>query len=232
MIKLAPPKDKLGYIWLYCNYAIALAKEKNEEVALCTSAISKNPKESFVDKTDLIKEVLELLDHDVTITLHNDLNGKNIRLENSDTPYYNTKVTWSLDKVNNYRVAHQLDGSDISKWYRGNIDGVKYFNTNVKDRISLSKKYSLSEIVNILSTSFLFIGADSGISHVAHSVGIPMYILGNRLSKSVTQKWHNGNKYETVGSLQEFALSIYPYYRNNTAKYVGAKYGNNRQHSV
>ena len=228
MIKLAPPKDKLGYIWAYCNYAITLAKERNEEVALCTQAYSRKMNENFVDKTDLLKEVLELLDYDVTISFHNDKHAS-IEMDRI-VPYCRTKVTWSLNKVTSYRVAYQLDGDDIRKWYRGHVDGMRYFKNNVLNSIALSKELNLSEVVEILSTSFMFIGADSGMSHVAHSVGIPMFILGDRISHNITKKWHPNNKYELIGSLQEFSSSTYPMYCGNIAKYIelGAKYGNNR----
>ncbi len=233
MIKLSPPKAKLGHIWRYCNFAIGLSKKMNEEVAVCTQAYPiKGGK--FVDKSELIQEVLENLSYDVKISTHTDVNSRQIPDMYSCIPYCNTKVTWSIDKVTSFRIAHQLDGDDISKWFVKHIDDVRYFNKIIQDKVALSNKYTIAEIVEIMSSSFLFIGADSGISHIAHSVGIPTFILGDKISQNITNSWHHGNKFELVSSLTDFTLEQCQLYFNNLAKYqkLGEKYGNNRQHPV
>lgn len=229
MIKLSAPKEKLGYIWRYCNYAIQLAKETGEEVAVCTTAFAKNYP-SYIDKTDLIKEVLENLQYDVKISTHDDPKDATKVDINVPIKYCNTKVVWKLENVDNWRVAYQVEADDIRKWYSVDLDSHKYFEKYVPTKVKLSAEYSVSQIIDILSKSFLYVGADSGISHVAHSVGIPMFIIGDNNSKYITEMWHKGNKYEVINSLKTFTLHTYPAYVKNVAEYhkLGGCYGCNR----
>jgi ADP-heptose:LPS heptosyltransferase len=57
-----------------------------------------------------------------------------------------------------------------------------------------NRSLSLLEICNILAMSKAFIGIDSGISHIAHSVGVPSCLyFYNKLATS-----HPNKKYWTV----------------------------------
>lgn len=235
MIKLAPPNRKLGYIWRYCNYAIRLAEATGEQVSISTVANSSKKHGNLLDISGLIQEVLENLQYDVKINLHSDLEGVQKPDMTSYVPYAPTKIRWNIKNVKEYKVCYQFDGEGISNWHQNTLDGLRYFYKNVQNAESLSKKYSIKEITEKLSTAFLYIGADSGISHIANSVGVPTFILGNKNSLHITEKWHNGNRYILQNCLRHFSTTVFTHFQNDIAEYVklGEYFnGSNRQYTL
>jgi len=112
-----------------------------------------------------------------------DLNGFDIWA----TPYFPTKRRWDVKRRAypfNFICTH-FDGissaadknppphevSEILAWARHNKLSV----------IGLDASKPLSEVVGLLANCALFVGCDSGFSHIAHSTGTPCYLLEYKL---------------------------------------------------
>lgn len=121
--------------------------------------------------------------------------------------YIKTKKKWT--NTNSGIVCYQFDG----KTGRGRknlrqgehdfiIDAIE---KSGKTAVRLGSHISLEECVNIIAGSDMFIGVDSGMSHICHSVGIPTYILKNRLSSKFVRRWHDPNEYTLCGNVYDAA---------------------------
>lgn len=69
--------------------------------------------------------------------------------------------------------------------------------------IRLGAHLSLAECAYLLSTSAAFIGCDSGMSHIAHSVGCPVYLYEGRLP---TYTCHKLKQADLFRDLPEFKM--------------------------
>ena len=99
------------------------------------------------------------------------------------SPYWGTKKRWELGKQRS--VAFQFDGISSGEDKnppdadRGRILRSLLFQDY--ELYKLGKNYSIWECMEILTRCKCFVGCDSGMSHVAHSVGIPIYLVEYRL---------------------------------------------------
>lgn len=112
-------------------------------------------------------------------------------------PYRPTVRKWSPNHKRT--VAIQFDGrlhADIKNPPPEIVDYIRnYLLQNDYTPISVGGAYSLAGCVSILAEAEMFIGVDSGMSHVAHSVGVPCVIVQNRLD---VRPYHTNKEYKLL----------------------------------
>ncbi len=141
-----------------------------------------------------------------------DLNGFHVWA----CPYFPTFDRWTQSRVRGHACIHfdglssaadknppKEEAASIARWL---IDqGLMV--------TPLTRDMSLAQIVGALSTCTLFVGCDSGMSHIAHSVGCPTYLLEYKLPV-VTCHRHKAYVLCTgVGSFQHQASNWINYIR-------------------
>lgn len=176
----SPPGRALGDTWSFVSYALT-----NKIVLI------------GYDRPDLKKkydEMLELFDSDHKPTM---VDGKCTNIMTFGYKYLQTRRIWKPGYYN--RICYQFDGrssAHAKNPTKSELDFIFYtMKSTGADLIKLGNHLSLAECVEIMATSDLFLGVDSGMSHVCHSVGIPTYILRSRLSDGFIKYYHGDNKY-------------------------------------
>jgi len=114
--------------------------------------------------------------------------------------YLRTKIKWQDGKFFN-RICYQFDGrsntgaKNMSKSKEKEM--LECFNHLGVHATKLGSSLSLLNCVKVAAASDLFIGVESGMSHLCHSVGVPTFIIANKLDKDHIEKYHTPNKYES-----------------------------------
>jgi hypothetical protein len=108
------------------------------------------------------------------------------------TPYLSTVKRWVPQKSK--RVCYQLEG--ISNAHRKqppqqDLERLVSFLPGY-EFVRVGKPKSLLESVDLMHNCELFFGICSGFSHVAHSLGIPTFLVQYEMSIG---SWHFGKKY-------------------------------------
>lgn len=123
--------------------------------------------------------------------------------------YLPTKTRWSDDKTKK-KICYHFDGGGTKRKKIRQEDVNKvlmHFKNQEYETVELGGHMSLSEMVNHLSESELFVGEDSGPSHVCHSVGTPCNLL--HYSPATCARFHVGvNTNKIWGSVDEFIASL------------------------
>jgi hypothetical protein len=187
-IVFAPYNHCFGDCWAVLNYAIhhAVTSKKNVYLSkyVCAGthmALGVPPRGEDVGKL-LVEQyhaiqipegaILKLTNKPVTVI-------RKITVEEFPYPYYPTKVQWT-PKYHG-RICIQLDNSQVPEQCARSF---KYHDRKAilewlsdKNYIILGKPHSVAQCAEIASKSDLFIGMDSGMSHLAHSVGLPTLLL-------------------------------------------------------
>lgn len=73
--------------------------------------------------------------------------------------------------------------------------------------VRLGKHMTVDECCRQAAEAVAFIGVDSGMSHLCHSVGVPVFIYQNRLPVVTT---HRGKKYTLVESVEDLLRWKWP----------------------
>lgn len=119
---------------------------------------------------------------------------------------YNTRKTFKQKKIcfqlktltnhwNSERFFTKEDILEFKKWMIGKI---KYFNF-----IELGKHFTIEENIKIASESEIFIGIDSGMSHLCHSVGIPIYLKNFTSINGCLDKYHPNKQYHKFKNFKD-----------------------------
>ena len=179
------PNRTLGDVWAFASYVM----RKNAVATVSRHSAAGDMKQK-------IKECMPLFDTSNKICIVD--NKPNIRLgyytiwQNS---YLKTKKLWSQNSSKT--VCYQFDGISWSETKnishndsQSIIDFLKNIGYNV---IRLGSHMSIKECVDILAKSEIFVGVDSGMSHIGHSVGTPVCIVSNANIDWIAQWHHNKN---------------------------------------
>lgn len=133
-------------------------------------------------------------------------NVHRVRVEDVRRPYIQTGLKWKqklVQPIITYQVyspnAHCLPKKNMKKY-----DHFKWemFIQKHKSKIKfipLGKEYSLKEITRFMSMSIFFFGICSGMSHIAHSVGVPTLIW----DWVDLQKYHPNKLYHPIEDISQ-----------------------------
>ena len=141
----------------------------------------------FIEPNDKHKEILPLLEPAFIENISKrdvpdcDKLSNGRYLENCC--YAKTRVVWS-GGIKRNRICYQFDGRFSGR--RKNPPENDLFKLvdfiNGVDFVRLGGHLSLEKCVNIMANSDCFLGIDSGMSHIAHSVGVPTFIIKYRFN--------------------------------------------------
>lgn len=180
-----PPTTCLGDCWAFVNMIAGLSI-RTKEVITCSGCVAPSPGQGFDPRASAkskIVDIMSVLDMGEAKIKVVD-KGANVNVPDVAcfrTPYLPTTTRWKPGKPGRHGViCYQLTNSqepenarclrehhlkDIIGWIEANSTGVR-----------LGLPMTIKECVEAAAASDLFIGIDSGMSHVCHSVGVPVLI--------------------------------------------------------
>lgn len=117
--------------------------------------------------------------------------------------YYSTKVRW----LNHHRktVAYQFDGRSSGDQKNPPQEHIDMFLSWAKESgitaVRVGLPASIRECIDIMCSADAFVGACSGMSHLAISVGIPTYVVEYQ---QCVAEWYGPNKITVCQELDGF----------------------------
>ncbi len=166
-----PWRNGLGDRWASINLLLRRAESTNEIVLV-----------EDAGRRGLHEEILGVLDGPTSLIELVDAKG-NVKVTSADvwiTDYYPTIRRWRWPG-HSVKVAVHFDGVSSATDKNPSAADKESITNHLLDLgyelIFLGPQLSISHVVDILATSAFFVGVDSGFSHVAHSVGVPMFLL-------------------------------------------------------
>ncbi len=148
-----------------------------------------------VDYSKRMLEIIDLLDHKGQIELVKEPATRTLGQPCILTaePYLPTKQRWAGGK--GMGVCYQFDGLKAAEGNKNPPpDELIELETwcSEHDGVRLGNHLTLAQCVDIMANSSLFVGVCSGMSHIAHSVGIPTFII--EYEKPI-KAFHMGKEY-------------------------------------
>jgi hypothetical protein len=178
MIRVAPYWNGFGDLWAVASHCCLLSQREGQTVYL-----SKWSTKSMLDREKEIRDILGNLDdsytQNVVVTTEHFASSSRFSVREHREPYVPTKVRWAPNnsRIISYQLEtptkHRPDRFCHPRLIKGLSDQLPDY-----EFVKLGKEHqrNLSEIIEILAQSELFVGIDSGMSHVAHSVGVPVFL--------------------------------------------------------
>lgn len=130
------------------------------------------------------------------------------------SPYWPTKTRWQVDHKTR-RITYHFDGvssasdknpppSEMDAIVDLLVELSKY---NIS-KVQLGQHMTIKKCVDVLADSTCFIGVDSGMSHLAHCVGVPVFIVEYKLPIVTT---HRHKHYEHCRGTSELLRRVRGY---------------------
>jgi hypothetical protein len=137
-----------------------------------------------------IQEIVELLDCPYRLNVTEEFSNRKIPNWNID--YYPTKIKWQSAKYR--QICYQFDGKSSNRAKNPSNDELnKILNAFPGYKlIQLGNHLTLKQCIEIAARSDCFMGCCSGMSHLCHSVGVPMFLFQYQMK---IEKWHKNKKY-------------------------------------
>jgi hypothetical protein len=129
-------------------------------------------------------------------------------------PYTPTVLRWH--RVSKRQVVYQLNSSGNTKTSSSPIEIATFVESLLSlqvEAIPIGLPQTLEEIIQVVSTSGFFVGIDSGMSHLCHSVGIPSVLLRNGLPLGYLQVTHYGKAFHEFANMDAFLISLKDFVR-------------------
>jgi hypothetical protein len=112
-----------------------------------------------------------------------------------NTPYLPTKAKW--EPVRRGRVCYQLDNNQVpegnsrclKRHHREAI--MKWLSEWPGEKVKLGLPMTVEQCAKAAASSDLFVGMDSGMSHLCHSVGLPVLLA----DWPAIERYHPGKRY-------------------------------------
>lgn len=104
------------------------------------------------------------------------------------SPFWPTKKTWSPLGEKGH-VVYQFDGISSAEDKNPPAEDIPHILDALPGLyFPLGRHQSLAHCVDLLASARAFIGCDSGMSHLAHSVGVPMILVEYKLPIITTHR--------------------------------------------
>jgi hypothetical protein len=178
MIKVAPYWNGFGDLWALTSYCCLLSQRAGQPVYLSTWSTK-----SMLNREKEIKDILRSLDdrytQHVVVTSERFTLSARFSVRDHHDLYVPTKVRWTRN--DRRLISYQLETSTRHRPDRFCEPGlIEDLSDQLPDyefiELGKTQQRTLHEIIAILSQSEFFVGIDSGMSHVAHSVGVPVFL--------------------------------------------------------
>ncbi len=132
------------------------------------------------------------------------------------TPFFPTQRQWLWNRK--YKsFTYQFDGISSPQKNPSDRDTHRILDSLINDyrlvAIPVGKHMTVAECVEAMANSAFFIGCDSGMSHLAHSVGLPLFLLEYGLPVVTC---HRGKSYihcQGAGDFLDWKLPAWWHYR-------------------
>jgi hypothetical protein len=124
-------------------------------------------------------------------------------VRNHRCPFAKTKVQWKSGP--HKRICYQLTTKSNNprfvdkKMPKDQIDELLSYLSQSYELIEVGLPYTMGESINIMATSDAFVGICSGMSQVAHSVGVPTFLYDWKFLK----RCHRRKKYKIFRSASD-----------------------------
>jgi hypothetical protein len=145
------------------------------------------------DISGLVKDMLSELDSPGDVLVTNEPYTQKIynKWYSPFVEYYPTKKRWHANTSG--IICLQLRGTSNSA-PEADIDKISSLLPGHKF-VELGLPMTVREDILTASKAEAFIGVDSGMSHLCHSVGIPIFIARYGTKYKAIHKWHGGRKF-------------------------------------
>lgn len=127
-----------------------------------------------------------------------------------DAPSCPTKIRWTPGRKKR-RICFQFDGISSAESKNPTLADEQRILEELMvyaNPVKIGKHQTLSQIVQEMTNSDLFIGCDSGMSHIAHSVGVPTIIVQYKLPVITA---HRQKHYLCANGTDDLLLKIRAY---------------------
>lgn len=216
----------LGDCWLSLNYLINLALQEKETLKVSYWYLNHSKKIRRVDNK--LKEILPLFKHANLIQLGEwEPTEWKIPWQNlSKYPLTPTIVSWS--KNNSKKICYQFDAkskkgqSFPSKDIENEL--LKQIGQNY-ELIKLGFHQTLRQCVEELANCEIFVGVDSGMAHMAASVGTPLFYCQNNRDSSCWGTVHSNKRFVLGKDYLEVINHVNNYKRIGLQYYEDNQYG-------
>lgn len=172
------PKQQLGDRWAHLNRVIKFSENNIGNIFF------ENNTEEEIDK---LRNLWNLIDTNVKLNIeykNNNFNRANGVVE-FPYPYYKTKKQWIASSKKEYDICFQIKTSiGSAEWLpikNFTPKNLEEFEEKIRSKykiIELGKDKSIpvENEIDIMLKSKVFVGISSGFAHIAHSVGIPVFL--------------------------------------------------------
>ena len=168
----------LGDCWASVNYMLGMSEAIRDSVYL-SDHYDHNRKRKEVGSK--LKEILPLFSSIGKVIVTGEDSGVDCCLSWLDVypvPYLPTKVRWVTNKSKT--VCYQFDKKSHMSGRIPKEDEQLVLDTLCEMGfvpVKLGREQTIEEAVALLAACEFFVGLDSGFTHVAHSVGVPVYMI-------------------------------------------------------
>jgi hypothetical protein len=182
--------NKLGDSWQFICWLLLQSEETGE-----IPVVTYNQK---------FEEIIKLIDSKGKIEF---TDQKGSKINNAYWSIKNppTKIKWVPGRYK--RICYQFNANIVTKPPRWDL--LEFFE-KFKDYelVRLDKHLTLEECVKIASTCDVFVGVSSGMSHMMHSVGIPMFLVTYNFDIKL---YHGQNEYVICDNLIDCEAKLRKY---------------------
>ena len=174
----------LGDVWASVNWLLRFSMEKQEPIF-----VSRHVRDMGGDWHDvgyMVQTIADLLESTGKLEIVSDYGERKLQdAEIWRSFYLETKCKWRGKQSN--LCGTQWEGVSNPKGQNVTEEEAKMICSALEDigfkHMVLGRPMSIEQIVEYLSRCRFFIGIDSGISHIAHSItGLPVFIIKELLS--------------------------------------------------
>lgn len=209
-----PPCTSLGDCWACVNYLARKSILEDREILLSWFVIRPPGIARPVSAKEKLEEIVSVMDTgSARLSLTDKYPTVNIpfHCQAHDGPYFPAKRTWKPG--GHGRICVQLFNSQMPEINprclplhvsRGMGELLGSLGREV---VPLGSHLTLAECIRLMAESDLFVGMDSGMSHLCHSVGTPM-LLHKWRGKDMLDVYHPGKAFERFGSVEEARAAI------------------------
>ncbi len=161
----------LGDLWGCINWLVNDGISKGHRIQLSAFHHGNDIRKRLVEIIAVmdIPDIIEIVNHDGKLEMD--------QYNFWTTKYHPTKIRWK--NIYTDKFCYQLDGA--SNYWRKNppSEDIEKLTSWCPDGTftQLGRHLSIEQCVKIASESSMFFGVCSGMSHLAHSVGVPTFIL-------------------------------------------------------
>jgi len=203
-----PHHTRLGDTIIGVNNAIVLAKLAGKPLrfALHPKRLAWNVKEQKLYEQRL-EAALYLFDHEGHLNLVNDrIDPVKVLSTHPQSCYLdNAKASVSCTTPRDI-VCYHFRPRTGRVTHKDRLELTSFLSdqSEVIDCHDYGLKHGLIPLIEVMRTCRYFVGADSGMSHIAHAIGLEAHLIKFSCKESWLRKWHKFNQYTFYERVEDF----------------------------